>query len=94
MKSKVITLSLPVKLLKEIDAAAKREGRTRSELMREGCRKYIEDTARWQEVTQNMRRSLAKIGINSEEELYDRMTQWRREEAAAQEKKRKAKGRS
>ncbi|HLD25522.1 MAG TPA: ribbon-helix-helix domain-containing protein [Candidatus Andersenbacteria bacterium] len=92
MKSKVITLSIPEKLLKEIDRAAKRENRTRSEFMREGCRKYVEDRVRWQEIKQNMRHSLAKIGINTEEELYDRMTQWRREEAQAQEKK--AKGRS
>ncbi len=42
MATKVINISLPDKLLKEIDKAARRENRTRSEFLREAARRYIE----------------------------------------------------
>lgn len=42
MAVKIINISLPEKLLKEIDREAKRENRTRSEFLREEARRYIE----------------------------------------------------
>lgn len=42
-KSKVITLTLPEKLLKQLDKRAKRDGMTRAELMRQSCRRILED---------------------------------------------------
>ncbi len=41
MKTKTINLSLPNELLKQADEVAKKEFRTRSELMREVLRRYI-----------------------------------------------------
>lgn len=41
-----IMISLSDKLLKEIDAVAKREHRSRSELIREAARQYINEGAR------------------------------------------------
>lgn len=42
MAVKIVNISLPEKLLKEIDREARKEGRTRSEFLREIVRRYIE----------------------------------------------------
>lgn len=42
MAVKIINISLPEELLKEIDREARKEGRTRSEFLREIARRYIE----------------------------------------------------
>lgn len=39
--SKILSLSLPPDLLREAERAAKREGRTKSELFREALRRYL-----------------------------------------------------
>ncbi len=45
MKTSTINLSIPRDLLEKADREAKRESRSRSELMREALRKYLEDRA-------------------------------------------------
>ena len=40
-KAHSITVSLPPNMLDELDSVRKREGRTRSELLREALRRYI-----------------------------------------------------
>jgi metal-responsive CopG/Arc/MetJ family transcriptional regulator len=45
MPSKVINISLPEELLKEVDQLARLEKRTRSELFREAVRRYIQQTS-------------------------------------------------
>jgi len=39
--TKILSLSLPPELLREAEALAKRERRTKSELLREALRRYI-----------------------------------------------------
>lgn len=39
--SKILSLSLPPELLREAERAAKKEGRTKSELFREALRRYL-----------------------------------------------------
>lgn len=41
--TKLVTISLTPKLLKKAEKAAKEEQRTRSELLREALRRYLED---------------------------------------------------
>ena len=42
MTAKLISVSLPEEMLPEIDSAARREHRSRSELIREALRRYLE----------------------------------------------------
>jgi metal-responsive CopG/Arc/MetJ family transcriptional regulator len=46
--ARTVTISLPPELARKIDRAAKKEGRTRSELMREAARQYLERRERWE----------------------------------------------
>ncbi len=41
--TKTVTLSLPPEMDKKINALMKKEGRTRSELLREALRRYMEE---------------------------------------------------
>jgi CopG family transcriptional regulator/antitoxin EndoAI len=46
--TKTVTLSLPLEMDKKISALMKKEGRTRSELLREALRRYMEEQE-WKE---------------------------------------------
>ncbi len=41
--TKILTLSLPPEMAKQVDELTKEEGRTKSELFREALRRYIEE---------------------------------------------------
>ena len=49
MRAKVINISLPAELLEDIDQFAHSEKRSRSELLREAARQYIENR-RWRRI--------------------------------------------
>lgn len=48
--TKILTLSLPPEMLKEVEKIAKEENRTRSELFREALRQYISSKERWRKI--------------------------------------------
>lgn len=45
-----VTISLPPKLAQQMDRVARRQGRTRSELLREAFRQYMERLQRWEDI--------------------------------------------
>jgi CopG family transcriptional regulator/antitoxin EndoAI len=47
--TRILSVSLPPDLVAAVERVAKREGRTRSELVREALRRYVQDQ-RWQEL--------------------------------------------
>ena len=81
MKSRVITLSLPEKLLREIDRAAKRENRTRSELMREATRSYMSKASHqapaWEQIFEWGEQAAHELGLTSEKEVTKAVGEWR-----------------
>lgn len=48
--TKILTLSLPPEMVKELERIAKEENRTRSELFREALRQYIASKERWRKI--------------------------------------------
>lgn len=60
--SKVTSLSLPPKLLREAERLARREGRTKSELFREALRRYLADS-RWRELQEFGRSRSRKLAL-------------------------------
>lgn len=61
--SKVTSLSLPPKLLREAERCARREGRTKSDLLREALRRYLTDS-RWRSLQEFGRSQARKLGLN------------------------------
>lgn len=50
--SRTVTVSLPPELAQEVDRAARKEGRSRSEMFREALRQYLGRRERWDRIFQ------------------------------------------
>jgi len=78
MASKVINISLPEELLREIDEMAAKEHRTRSELFRASARYYLSQRYRWREIQRLAAERAQENGILTEddvEELVDSVSE-------------------
>ena len=63
MNTQTINISLPSELLKSADKLAKKESRTRSELIREALRAYIKELTAWEDLFEYGRKQAKKLGI-------------------------------
>ena len=69
MTTKTINVSFPADTLGEIDKFAKKEGLSRSNVLRIGTKKYIRDFAKWQLLQDIGEKQAKKIGLESEEQI-------------------------
>ena len=69
MRSATINLSLPNELLKLIDREAKAEFRTRSELIREAARTYLNREQKWKALQRYAGQRARVSGIRTEEDV-------------------------
>jgi uncharacterized protein len=67
MKTSTINLAIPAQLLRQADEIAKRESRSRSELMREALRKYLDARARIDRIFAYADAQTAKRGLRPED---------------------------
>jgi len=74
--TKTVTLSVPPKMDRKINALMKKEGRTRSELLREALRRYMEEQE-WKEALRYGRTRARDIVI-TEEQVEDIVDAYRR----------------
>jgi CopG family transcriptional regulator/antitoxin EndoAI len=75
MSITTVNISFQDSLLADIDKVAKLESRSRSELLREAARMYIDRKMRWGNVfaygeTQVLQRKLSEADVGSEIETY------------------------
>lgn len=63
MKSSTVNISFNDELLRQIDAVAREESRSRSELIREAARSYIERRARWAKLFQFADRHVRRMKL-------------------------------
>ncbi|OGD89435.1 hypothetical protein A3A54_01435 [Candidatus Curtissbacteria bacterium RIFCSPLOWO2_01_FULL_39_62] len=63
MNTQTINISLPSELLKSADKLAKKESRTRSELIREALRAYVKELSAWEDLFEYGRKQAKKLGI-------------------------------
>jgi len=54
---RTVSISLPPSLAREVDQIARKEGRTRSELLREAFRQYAARLDRWERLLAGIRRA-------------------------------------
>lgn len=67
MQSQTVNISFQKDLLQEIDAISKEESRSRSELIREAARMYIQRKERWKKIFAYGEEVREKSGISEEE---------------------------
>jgi CopG family transcriptional regulator/antitoxin EndoAI len=66
MSTTKVSLSLPGKLARQAERVAKREGRTRSELLREALKRYLAES-KWRELRRYGAAQAAKMGLVEED---------------------------
>lgn len=76
MKVNTVNISFKKDLLEQIDAVAREESRSRSELIREAARMYIERKKRWKKIFEYGRR-IRESGL-SEEDVGDEIRRYRK----------------
>lgn len=74
--TRTITISIPPEMEAQIGDLMRREGRTRSELLREALRRYVRDRE-WRELLRYGQAKAQEAGI-TEEEIEDIVDAYRR----------------
>lgn len=67
MKTGAVNISFQKDLLKQIDDVAAEESRTRSELVREAARMYIERKRKWKDMFAFGKRQAKTLGLKDED---------------------------
>ncbi|MBI4430610.1 MAG: ribbon-helix-helix protein, CopG family [Candidatus Omnitrophica bacterium] len=67
MRTVTVNISFPQRLLKAVDRTAKKEDRTRSELLRQACRMYLENKDRLTNAMNTLRAEARKAGYKPED---------------------------
>jgi CopG family transcriptional regulator/antitoxin EndoAI len=80
MKSSTVNISFNDELLKRIDQIAKQESRSRSELIREAARSYIERKNKWDKIYAYSERQARKKQV-SDKDIADEIAKYRTEKA-------------
>lgn len=80
--NQTVNISFEKSLLKEIDKIAKREHRSRSELIREAARTYIEKKTRWQAIFDFTSKAIDQSSI-SEKDVFNEIKSVRKKRNAS-----------
>ena len=67
MRTGTVNISFQKDLLRQIDDVAKEEARSRSELVREAARMYIERKKRWKEVFAYGKMQVQRLGLQEKD---------------------------
>jgi metal-responsive CopG/Arc/MetJ family transcriptional regulator len=67
MNTKTVNISFRKDLLEKIDKVAKEEMRTRSELIREAARLYIERKDRWEKIFDFGTQQVERLGLKEQD---------------------------
>ena len=78
MASATVNISFNSDILRQIDAIAKREARTRSELIREAARIYIERKKKWESIFSYGESLSSKYGF-TEQDVNEEIKKYRQE---------------
>ena len=80
MKSSTVNISFNDELLEKIDQIAKQESRSRSELIREAARSYIERKNKWDKIYAYSERQARRKQV-SDKDIADEIAKYRTEKA-------------
>lgn len=80
MSVTTVNVSFPRALLKTMDRLAKRESRSRSELLREAARLYVERKQRWEKIFALGRQQAKRLNLKPQD-VESMIAQYRRARA-------------
>ena len=88
MSTKTFNVSFPQPLVSELDRFARKDGLSRSELLRVAARSYLNWWSGWNEASRDMQVAAKRLGIRTMEDV-DRIVHEVRDEMASEEAARK-----
>lgn len=80
MSTVTVNVSFPKQLLKAMDAMAKREARSRSELLRAAIRVYVDRQQRWEGILAFGRQQAKRLRLEPHD-VERKIAEYRREQA-------------
>ncbi len=79
MATRTLNIALDEKLIKEIDEEVKKDMGSRSEYFRRLALRDLERRREWKQVFDSANEKGRKLGITSEQQVYDRIAEYKRE---------------
>jgi metal-responsive CopG/Arc/MetJ family transcriptional regulator len=80
MATKTLNIALDDSLIKEIDSAVKKDMGSRSEYFRRLALRDLERRRRWNQVFDAANKKGRKMGITSEQQVYDIISEYKHEQ--------------
>lgn len=77
----IITLSLPTKIIRELDAVALKEKTTRDKILSEALEYYFRSNQTWEQIYKWGEESAEELGIKNEEDVERLIHEFRKEQA-------------
>lgn len=78
-QTKIINISLPPEIYREVDELAQQKGVSRSELLRQALKQYVTSERRWQQIRKWGEESAKELGIKEEREVEKLIHEFRKE---------------
>jgi len=79
--TKIVNLSLPPQIYKQVEALAKQRETSRSEILREALKQYVASERRWQQIRKWGEKTAKKLGIKDEEDVDRLIHDFRKEQS-------------
>jgi metal-responsive CopG/Arc/MetJ family transcriptional regulator len=80
-KQETITLSLPLQMLKELDAVASKSKTTRDKILSEALEQYFKSNELWEQIYKWGEESAKELGIRNEEDVENLIHEFRKEQS-------------
>jgi metal-responsive CopG/Arc/MetJ family transcriptional regulator len=81
MKRKVLNISLPPALYREVERLTKEQAKTKGEFAREVLRQYVETDKRWKQIRKWGTESAERFKVRSTSQVEELIEQYRKEQS-------------
>lgn len=81
MKRKVLNISLPPALYREVERLAKEQAKAKGEFAREVLRQYVETDKRWKQIREWGTESAERLKVRSTSQVEELIEQYRKEQS-------------
>ena len=81
-KRKILNISLPPGLYREVEKLAKEQAKAKGEFVREVLRQYVETDRRWKQIRKWGQESAKRFKVKSEGEVETIIEQYRKDQSA------------
>ena len=78
-QTKIINMSLPEELYAQVDGIAKQRGVSRSQVLKEALKIYVDEEKRWQQIKKWGAETARRLGIRDEDDVEKIREQYWRE---------------